>query len=150
MSSTPDLPRAGLDALRALVDRLGRVPAHADGTAAAPAPAPLKAVSTHGATWARLRVDRRLREALAQVPAQAGPLNSSQVLHRALRELHALAPGYLDALLRQVDTLLWLEQSAGLADPRPGTAARGRPGGRRTPLARAQRGGDAARGDSSA
>lgn len=149
MSTRPELPHAGLDALRALVDRLGRATARAAGTAAAPAPLPLKAVSAFGPTWTRLRAERRLREALDQVPAQAGPLNSSQVLHRALKELHALSPAYLDAFLRHVDTLLWLEQSAGLGDPRPGTPARGRPGSRRTPVARAQPGGDATRGDSS-
>lgn len=152
MSAQDELPHAGLDALRALVDRLGRT-GDAPGAPAphgVALPLPLKAVSAFGPTWTRLRAERRLREALEQVPAQAGPLNSSQVVHRALRELHALSPAYLDAFVRHVDTLLWLEQSAGLGEARPGTAARGRPGSRRTPVARAQPGGDATRGDSSA
>ena len=122
----PDLPRAGLDALRALVDRLGRTPGAPGALPAARVPAPLKAVAAHQATWTRLRADRRLREALAQVPAQAGPLNSPHLVHRALQELHTLAPAYLDALLRHVDTLLWLEQSGGLGElaPRPGPGRR--------------------------
>jgi hypothetical protein len=120
-------PSAGLQALSGLVDRLGRAPGHgpapASSGAAAPswrlqadAPPPLKAMASHTATWARLRAQQRLRQALAQVPAQAGPLNSSHVVHRALQALHGLSPAYLDAFMAHVDTLLWLEQAAGVAD----------------------------------
>lgn len=123
-------------ALRGLVDRLGRPSGGLDATAssgaAAPSsrlredrPPPLRAVASHTATWSRLRAQQRLRQALAQVPAKAGPLNSSHVVHRALQALHGLSPAYLDAFMAHVDTLLWLEQAAGMADlplrpnPRP-------------------------------
>lgn len=120
-------PAAALAGLVALVDRLGRTAA-APGTQTHPPPhrppAPLRTVTAFEGTWSRLRADRRLREALAQVPAQAGPLNSSHLVHRALQELRALSPAYLDAFLRHADTLLWLEQSSGLGDLKPPPAAR--------------------------
>lgn len=136
--ATPAVPAAaaapaGLAALSALVDRLGRepqaiVPAPSPTPAkpqrnkplAAPAaplrstaPAPLKAVTAFKGTWSRLRADQRLRQALAQVPAMAGPLNSSHLLNRTLQTLREISPAYLDAFMAQVDTLLWLEQASG-------------------------------------
>jgi Protein of unknown function (DUF2894) len=138
----PAAPSAGLLALGALVDRLGRTPGSTAAAAAVPAPRgsaasasrlrtappPLKAVASHPATWQRLRAQQRLRQALAQVPAKAGPLNSSHVVHRALQTLHGLSPAYLDAFMAHVDTLLWLEQSSGAAElparPAPRAAAK--------------------------
>lgn len=126
-------PRPALAGLSALVDRLGRVTA-TPVQAAAPAPpatpapraiaprattpAPLKSVTAFQHTWSRLRAEQRLRQALAQVPAQAGPLNSSHLVHQVLREMHRLSPAYLDAFMAHVDTLLRLEQDSGGA-PRP-------------------------------
>lgn len=125
-------PSPALAALSALVDQLGRspapVPRHAGAAAALPhdaaAPSPLKTVAAFQGTWSRLRAEQRLRQALAQVPAKAGPLNSSQVLHRALQTMYGLSPGYLDAFMAHIDTLLWLEQAAGAGDLTP--RARGR------------------------
>ena len=91
----------GLAALKALVDRLGRSPA---------------AVVPNQATWARLRTQQRLRQALDQVPAQAGPLNSSQLVHRALHLLAEESPGYLEAFMQHVDALMWMEQASGAGD----------------------------------
>ncbi len=159
--AAPDLsaapPAAGLQALSALVDRLGRVGSPAAPTATAeaaadpaarlkpagtarrggaarqvaasataldPSPAPLKAMAAFSGTWSRLRAEQRLRQALAQVPAQAGPLNSSQLVYRTLRQLHALSPAYLDAFMAHIDTLLALEQAAGLAELNPSATAR--------------------------
>ncbi len=121
------VPRgAALGGLSALVDRLGREPASAvraaapsrpsamPPRAAAPtAPAALKSVSAFKGTWSRLRAEQRLRQALQQVPAQAGPLNSSHLVHQMLREMHQLSPAYLDAFMAHVDTLLRLEQDSG-------------------------------------
>ena len=122
----PTPPRAvstGLSALTALVDRLGRFPVHewrepaapraAARSAPAPAPGALKAVAAYAGTWARLRAEQRLRQALAQVPAKAGPLNSSQVVHRSLQSLYELSPPYLDAFMAHLDTLMWLEAATG-------------------------------------
>lgn len=128
--------RPGLAALGDLVDRLGRTPtvapatpspspghrapsAPAHGRPAAAAPAGLKAVTAFQGTWSRLRAEQRLRQALAQVPAMAGPLNSSQVVHRALQAMQALSPAYLDAFLAHVDGLIALEQAAGTSEPVP-------------------------------
>lgn len=150
-----ELRRVGLAALSELVDRLGRAPGpqvlapslpHADATQRTPtprAPAPpatltsLKAVTAFKGTWSRLRADQRLRQALAQVPAMAGPLNSSHLVNLTLQAMRDLSPAYLDAFMLHVDTLLWLEQASGAGDlaPRPATT----PDGRRGPGARAAR-----------
>ncbi len=116
-------PADGLAALRALVDRLTRgaaqpqpapqSPGSADQGPLTPEPRPLNAVAAYKGTWSRLRAEQRLRQALAQVPSMAGPLNSSQVVHRALQAIHELSPAYLDAFMAHVDTLLWLEQASG-------------------------------------
>ena len=70
-------------------------------------------MSAFKGTWARLRAEQRLRQALAQVPAKAGPLNSSHVINRTLQAMRDLSPEYLDAFMLNVDTLLWLEQASG-------------------------------------
>ena len=45
-------------------------------------------------------------------------------MHRALRTMHELSPGYLDAIMSHIDTLLALEQAAGTGDLAPRPAAR--------------------------
>ncbi len=60
--------------------------------------------------WARLSAEQRLRQALAQVPAQAGPLNSNHLVHRALVTMQEISPAYLQRFVNYVDTLLWLDQ----------------------------------------
>lgn len=144
---------SALTDLSALVDRLGRMPAGpvspltakpataaraaavrtpsktsparapAPTAAQVAAPQPLKAVAAYQGTWSRLRAEQRLRQALAQVPAQAGPLNSSHVVHRVLKALHELSPAYLDAFMAHIDTLLALEQASGAGDLTPRPAA---------------------------
>jgi hypothetical protein len=112
-----------LAGLSALVDRLGRMPGPAPSLASLPvATRPLRAVSAYKGTWSRLRAEQRLRQALADVPAQAGPLNSSHLVHRALQTMHALSPAYLDAFMAHIDTLLALEMATGgdvLSRPTP-------------------------------
>ena len=103
--------------LSQLVARLNR---HAGATEATPArlaaPQPLKSVVTFQRTWSTLRVEQRLRQALAQVPAQAGPLHSARIVSRALQALHDLSPAYLDAFMTHVDALQWMEQTSGGGD----------------------------------
>jgi len=116
--AAPTAPQPAPGALRdltALVDRLGR-------TAQRPA-----AVTAFRGTWARLRAEQRLRQALARVPEQPGPLHSSHLVHRALQTLCTLSPSYLDALLSHVDTLLWLDQTSGGSTDVPVNASQ-RPG----------------------
>lgn len=133
---------AVLATLSELVDRLGRLPVSSPNdasrerhaTKAAPladvvkAPSPRNAVAAFKHTWSRLRAEQRLRQALAQVPATAGPLNSSHVMNRALQAMHQLSPAYLDAFMLHVDTLLWLEQAGGVGDLTPRAAKPARRG----------------------
>lgn len=125
--------RAALAGLSELVDRLGRSTRSrapttspprkgAQGRNAAPMTSPLShaaspesrnAVTAFKDTWSRLRTEQRLRQALAQVPAMAGPLNSSHLVNRTLQAMRDLSPEYLGAFMLHVDTLLWLEQATG-------------------------------------
>jgi hypothetical protein len=148
-AALPDEPGARgvvLARLSQLVDRLGRLPASSvplsasrrapsrqnDAAMAAPVghTAPLasrNAVTAFKSTWSRLRAERRLSQALAQVPAMAGPLNSSHVMNRTLQAMRDLSPEYLDAFMLHIDTLLWLEQASGVTDisPRASTPSEG-------------------------
>ena len=129
----PEARRAVLAGLSDLVDRLGRsttsgvrppslprkgaVRQNAAPTSVplshAVAPASRNAVTAFKGTWSRLRAEQRLRQALAQVPAMAGPLNSSHVINNTLQAMRDLSPEYLDAFMLHIDTLLWLEQASG-------------------------------------
>ncbi|KAA0089629.1 DUF2894 domain-containing protein [Paraburkholderia sp. T12-10] len=60
--------------------------------------------------WSRLSTQRQLRQSLAQVPGNAGPLNSSSLVHRSLSLMQAVSPGYLQQFLSYVDALSWIEQ----------------------------------------
>ncbi|MFC5429920.1 DUF2894 domain-containing protein [Paraburkholderia denitrificans] len=66
-------------------------------------------------TWATVRTESQLRQSLVQVPQNAGPLNSSSLVHRALSLMRELSPGYLQHFLSYVDALSWMEQP-GIAD----------------------------------
>ena len=100
--------RAVLAGLSELIDRLGRSPSHT-----APPASRRNAVTAFKGTWSRLRAEQRLRQALAQVPAMAGPLNSSHVINRTLQTMRDLSPEYLDSFMLHVDALLWLEHASG-------------------------------------
>jgi hypothetical protein len=115
--------RAVLAGLSELVDRLGRTPQRPAATLSGAAPPrPLKAVASFKGTWSRLRAEHRLREALAQVPASAGPLNSSHLVNQALQAMRELSPQYLDAFMSHIDTLQWIEQASGAGDLAPRAA----------------------------
>ncbi|MDO9316475.1 MAG: DUF2894 domain-containing protein [Burkholderiaceae bacterium] len=148
----PAARQAALAGLSELIDRLGRLPvspapsqpgatrrADSPSTASLPHAAPpmsLKSVTAFKGTWSRLRAEQRLRQALDQVPAMAGPLNSSHLVNRTLQAMHDLSPEYLDAFMSHIDTLLWLEHaSGGDLTPHPATPTEGR----RRPGARASR-----------
>lgn len=65
------------------------------------------------ALWAGISAQKQLRQSLAQVPGNAGPLNSSSLVHRALSLMHDLSPGYLQQFLSYVDALSCLESMGG-------------------------------------
>ena len=122
-----------------LVARLvAQAQVHAQAAPAPPAPRPpgplaalvaelqaagteLRNVQAHQPTWRALRVQRRLAEVAAPVPEHLGPLNSQVLVARALQQLQALAPDYLQGLLTQIDTL------AALAPLQPATTPAEKP-----------------------
>ncbi len=110
------------------------LPSAARSGPAAPAALELAAVRRFRGTWSRLSAEERLRQTLAQVPPQAGPLNALHLLHRALVGMHGISPDYLQHFVAQVDALLWLEQvhAASLPVARPRAAG----GARRKPVVR--------------
>lgn len=65
----------------------------------------LRNVQAHRRTWTALRLTRRLAEVSAPVPEHLGPLNSQVLVARALQQVQALSPDYLQRLLTQLDAL---------------------------------------------
>lgn len=57
----------------------------------------------------RMRIERQARQSLAQTPANAGPLNSAFLAHRALALMHGQSPAYMRRFLSYLDTLACLE-----------------------------------------
>jgi hypothetical protein len=79
--------------------------------------------------WTELRSRSQLRQSLQQAPADAGPLNSGVLVHRALALMRSLSPGYLQQFLAYVDALSWLQQlhdAGALATPHKPDAAIGK------------------------
>lgn len=58
---------------------------------------------------AEVRTASQLRQALAPAPADAGPLNSASLVHRALTRMRDLSPDYLEHFVAYVDALSGLE-----------------------------------------
>ncbi|HXZ07633.1 MAG TPA: DUF2894 domain-containing protein [Paraburkholderia sp.] len=69
------------------------------------------------ALWSKVSTERQLRQSLEQVPGNAGPLNSSSLVHRSLSLMRELSPGYLQHFLSYVDALSWMEQIGGGVAP---------------------------------
>ncbi|WP_367068214.1 DUF2894 domain-containing protein [Oryzisolibacter sp. LB2S] len=105
----------------------------------APPQRELQVLQRHRATWTRLSAEERLRQALAQVPAQAGPLNSHHLVHRALMLMQAASPEYLQRFVPYVDALLALEQMQAPPAPAAPTRARRAPAGASRGAARKSR-----------
>lgn len=75
----------------------------------------LKSVRNFRGTWSQLSLDRQMAQALAQAPENAGPLNSQQLVLRALSSMRTLSPAYFQHFMSYANSLLWLEQ----ADSKP-------------------------------
>ncbi|WP_255363998.1 DUF2894 domain-containing protein [Dyella sp. 333MFSha] len=68
--------------------------------------------------WSRVRTESQLRQSMAPVPENAGPLNSSALVHRAIALMRESSPGYLQHFLAYVDDLSWMERVGdGVAGP---------------------------------
>ncbi|MCD9047922.1 DUF2894 domain-containing protein [Luteimonas sp. MHLX1A] len=85
--------------------------AHAvDGLPARAAYPALPALQPLRALWARLRIEGQTREALAPAATDAGPLNSANLVQRALRLMRDESPEYLHHLMAYLDVLSSLER----------------------------------------
>jgi hypothetical protein len=142
VSGEPSPCEPARGALAGLIDYIAsQAPADGGGPAAIHAAPPrasypeLKVLDYFRETWSTVSTDRQLRQSLEQVPDNAGPLNSSRLVHRSLSLMRELSPGYLRQFLSYVDALSWMEQVngggalAGKEAPRAGNArksARGR------------------------
>ncbi|MFM0049487.1 DUF2894 domain-containing protein [Caballeronia grimmiae] len=76
--------------------------------------------------WSKVSAERQLRESLEQVPKNAGPLNSSSLVHRSLALMREVSPAYLQHFLAYVDTLAWMEAMTGANAPAGKDAPRAR------------------------
>jgi hypothetical protein len=74
-------------------------------------------------TWARLAVAQQLSRSLAEPPDNAGPLNSHLLVLRALRQMQAISPTYLNRYIAYVDALLWLDQAGSAMALAPASAS---------------------------
>ncbi len=70
----------------------------------------LKTVREHRGTWVQLGVQQRLTQTLAQVPDNAGPLNTQRLMHQALSLMGRTSPAYLQHFMAHVEALLALDQ----------------------------------------
>ncbi|WP_157003167.1 DUF2894 domain-containing protein [Ralstonia sp. A12] len=109
------------DASRAATNALGRHP-HV--------PAELKILEDVRETWSRVSAEKQLRDSLDQVPTNAGPLNSSSLVHRSLLLMREVSPEYLRQFLSYVDALSWLERMGGDGAVAGQEAGRGSAGGK--------------------
>lgn len=92
----------------------------------------LRNVRAHSGTWSALRLTRRMAEVSAPVPEHLGPLNSQVLVSRALQQLQALSPDYLQRLLTQLDALAVLAPLQAAADAaKPARPAAKKPAARK-------------------
>lgn len=69
--------------------------------------------------WSQVSADRQVRQSQERVHKNAGPLNSNQLVHRALTLMRELSPGYLQQFLSYTDALMWMEQIHAATAPPP-------------------------------
>ncbi|SAK44919.1 hypothetical protein AWB79_00900 [Caballeronia hypogeia] len=65
------------------------------------------------AVWSKVSAEKQLRDSFAQVPKNAGPLNSSSLVHRSLSLMREVSPEYLQQFLAYIDALSWMEELSG-------------------------------------
>ncbi|MFC7521050.1 DUF2894 domain-containing protein [Xanthomonas populi] len=70
----------------------------------------LPALEDFRRTWTTVRTASQVRQSLQEAPKDAGPLNSSVLVHRCISLMRECSPGYLQHFLGYVDALSWLEQ----------------------------------------
>lgn len=122
-TAVPNADDANGPECSALAELLAHVASHAnqdDASAAAgglgrhPGASPeLKMLEDVRETWSRVSAEKQFRQSLDQVPTNAGPLNSSSLVHRSLLLMREVSPEYLRQFLSYVDALSWLERMSG-------------------------------------
>ena len=60
--------------------------------------------------WSSVHTSSQVRRSLRHSPENAGPLNSSSLVHRSLTLMREVSPSYLQQFMSYVDALSWLEQ----------------------------------------
>ncbi len=70
----------------------------------------LKTTQYFRATWSKLNSNKRVTQALAQAPKNAGPINAHSLVLRSLAVMREVSPDYLNRFTSYVDTLLSLAQ----------------------------------------
>lgn len=80
-------------------------------------PPELKSAQYFRSTWSRLSAQKRLTESLAQLPENAGPLNSHRLVHRAMSLMHEMSPEYLQKFMAHVEALMWLDRAQAASAP---------------------------------
>jgi len=136
-AATPEAvaPPVARGPLGLLADGLAVRHAHTEPLASEPAsPGSQRELATlrhFRGTWSRLFAEQRLRQTLAQVPPQAGPLNSHHLVHRALATMQEVSPAYLQRFVTHVEALLWMERQQASVSPATARLDKPRKGGRR-------------------
>lgn len=106
------------ETLKSLVDSIARQPALSTiGLPRSASYPELAELDYFREVWSKVRTEKQMRQSLEQVPGNAGPLNSSSLVHRALSLMREVSPGYLKQFLSYVDALSWMEQINGGAAP---------------------------------
>lgn len=59
----------------------------------------------------RISVQKKISQAIAQAPQNAGPINSHMLVLRSLGIMRDVSPDYLNRFMAHVDTLLCLDQA---------------------------------------
>jgi len=88
----------------------------------------LRSIRDHRSMWSKLRANQQVRQALLQLPKNAGPLNSHRVALQSLALMRDISPDYLNRFMTHVDTLLCLEHGERALPP-----PRAKPARKRTP-----------------
>lgn len=113
----PRGPLAELAAFLAYPGEAGDDPDAAAAQARRDAYPDLPALDYFREVWSGLSADRQVRQSQEQVHKNAGPLNSNQLVHRALTLMRELSPGYLQQFVAYTETLTWMEQVTAAATP---------------------------------
>lgn len=79
---------------------------------APPARRPLDMLDEVRRLSSEARTESRLRQTMLEPCGEAGPLNSTRLVHRALRLMQTASPAYLEAMLAHVEALAWIEDMA--------------------------------------